>query len=107
MGEEPRARHRSWAAIKRERLADSEAQAAYEAAGRAIALGEQVRRLREVRGMSQVELARRMGTVQSAIARIEAGGVDPKLDTLERLSRALNADLVIELRPREPAGTPR
>ncbi len=99
--------HRPWAAVKHERLADSEALAAYEAAGRAIALGEQVRRLREARGMSQAELARRMGTIQSGIARLEAGGVDPKLDTLERLSHALNADLVVELRPREPAGTAR
>ncbi len=107
MGDEAKVKHRTWAAIKRERLAHPEAQAAYEAAGRAIALGEQVRRLREAQGLSQAQLARRMGTVQSVIARLEAGGVDPKLDTLERLSRALNADLVVELRPREPAGAQR
>ena len=93
---------RSWAAIKQEALAEPAVQAGYEAARRAFELGEQVRRLREARGISQAELARRLATSQSAIARLEAGGVDPKLATLDRLSRALGADLVVELRPREP-----
>ena len=79
--------------------------AAYDAAGRAIALGEQVRRLREQQGLSQAELARRMGTRQPAIARLEAGGVDPTIETLERVSRALGVDLIVEFRPRQPAAT--
>lgn len=46
--------------------------------------------LRERRGLSQAELARRSGVSQATISRIEAGktrGVD--LDTLDRLARAL------------------
>jgi DNA-binding XRE family transcriptional regulator len=54
-------------------------------------------------GLSQVELARRVGTTQSAIARLEAGGRPPRIDTLLRIADALDADLHVELRPR-PAG---
>src|SRR5687767_3353564 len=89
----------TWDRLKNERMGDAHARAGYEAARRAFELGEQVRRLRVARGLSQAELARRMGTSQAAIARLEHGGVDPKLETLERLSRALDAELVVELRP--------
>jgi len=95
-------RHTKWSEIRARRLPNPQRSAAYQAADRAIKLGEQVRRLRETRGMSQVDLARRMATSQSAIARLEAGGVDPKVGTLERLSRALDADLILELRAPEP-----
>ncbi len=91
---------RNWAAVRRELLADPEVQAGYEAARRAFELGDQVRGFREAQGLSQTELAQRMGTSQSAIARLEAGGVDPKLETLERVSCALDLDLVVEFRPR-------
>jgi ribosome-binding protein aMBF1 (putative translation factor) len=95
-------RHTKWSEIRARRLSDPKRSAAYQAADRAIKLGEQVRHLRETRGMSQADLARRMATSQSAIARLEAGGVDPKVGTLERLSRALDADLIVELRAPAP-----
>ncbi|WP_229739931.1 helix-turn-helix domain-containing protein [Nocardia rhizosphaerihabitans] len=37
---------------------------------------------------------------QSAVARFEAGGMVPSLPVLERLARALDADLVVQVRPR-------
>lgn len=37
----------------------------------------------------------RMGTTQSAIARIEGGGARPSLDTLERLAAAVGKELVV------------
>ena len=91
---------RSWTVVKGEMTSDPEVRAGYEAARRAFELGDQVRSFREAQGISQAELAQRMGTSQSAIARLEAGGVDPKLETLERVSRALGVDLVVEFRPR-------
>ena len=94
---------RTWAEIKRERMNDSEVQAGYAKARLAFELGEQVRRLREERGLSQQELARLVATSQPAIARLEAGGVDPRLETLRRLSDALGADLVLRLQPRDAA----
>ena len=44
-------------------------------------------------GLSQTELAARMGTSQSAVARLESGDADVRLSTLERYAGALGADL--------------
>lgn len=94
-------KHSHWFDVRERALSSSEAQAAYTKAGRAVELGDQVRRLREARGWSQAELAERMGSRQPVIARLELGGVEPTIPTLERVSAALGVELVIELR--EPA----
>ena len=54
-----------------------------------------VYRLRAEASLTQAELAARMGTTQSAIARMEGGGVRPTLDTLGRLATAVGQDLVV------------
>jgi transcriptional regulator with XRE-family HTH domain len=41
-------------------------------------------------GLSQTELAARMGTSQSAVARLESGEADVRLSTLERYAAALD-----------------
>jgi len=61
--------------------------------------------LRQDAGLTQEELARRVGTSQPAIARLEAGGTSPSVATLERLARAADMDLEIRLVPR-PAPDP-
>ena len=50
---------------------------------------------REKRGLSQRELAERLGTTQSAVARLEAGNVSPSLPTLDKLADALGVELVV------------
>ena len=45
--------------------------------------------LREELGLSQTLVAARMGTSQSAVARLEAGEVDTKFSTVERFAAAL------------------
>ena len=44
-------------------------------------------------GLSQTLVAARMGTSQSALARIEAGESDPRLSTIERYARAIGDEL--------------
>lgn len=56
---------------------------------------ELVHQLRIEAELTQTEIADRMGTSQSAIARMEGGGVRPTLDTLERLAQAVGKDLVV------------
>lgn len=51
-------------------------------------------------GLSQRELAERVGTTQSAIARLERGGRPPRIDTLLNIADALDCDLLVDLRPR-------
>jgi DNA-binding XRE family transcriptional regulator len=67
--------------------------AAYANATLAGELAELVYMLRTRAGLTQTELARRMGTTQSSIARIEGGGSLPTLDMLARLARATETPL--------------
>jgi ribosome-binding protein aMBF1 (putative translation factor) len=64
-------------------------------------IADQVTEQRRARGLSQAEVAERCGTTQSAIARLEAGGRPPRIDTLLRIADALDCDLAVELRPRK------
>ena len=62
---------------------------------------------REELGLSQVAVAQRMGTSQSAVARIEAGEVDARLSTVERYAQALGQRIEWRIaRPRGAAVTP-
>ena len=63
-------------------------------------IAEQVVAQRRARALSQQELAELCGTTQSAIARFERGGRPPRIDTLLRISEALDCELIVELRPR-------
>jgi ribosome-binding protein aMBF1 (putative translation factor) len=75
-----------------EKVAYERAYAEADLAGR---LAEIIYRLRTAKGMTQTELARRMGTTQSAIARVEGGGSIPTLDLLDRVGRALGVEIVL------------
>lgn len=85
----------SWTDIKAQEPLTEEGGAAYEDEARISAFRELVHRLRTEAGLTQAELAARMGTTQSAIARTEAGGARPTLETLERLAAAIGAELVV------------
>ena len=58
--------------------------------------GELVRDLaaqRQAAGMSQTEVAARMGTSQSAVARLESGTADVRASTLERYAAAIGTEI--------------
>ena len=44
-------------------------------------------------------LARRAGMTQPALSRLEAGGVIPTIPLLERITAALDVDLIVEISP--------
>lgn len=52
-------------------------------------------------GLTQTEVAARMGTSQSAVARLESGDADIRLSTLERYAAALSHELEWHLKPME------
>jgi transcriptional regulator with XRE-family HTH domain len=64
-----------------------------------VALGEDIRRLREDAGVTRAELARAAGVDASYLRRIEAGTVMPSAETVVRLSLALGADPSLRLYP--------
>ena len=62
---------------------------------------EQLVRARQKSELSQTEIAARMGTTQSAVARLESGGLDARLSTLERYAAALGHVVDWQIRPSE------
>ena len=54
---------------------------------------------RQAVGLSQTEVARRMGTSQSAVARLEAAEIDAKVSTLQRYALAIGYEIEFALRP--------
>lgn len=61
-----------------------------------------IRQSRQRAGLTQTELARRLGTTQSAVARLETPGSSPLLVTLERALQATGHQLDIRARPTRP-----
>ena len=61
------------------------------------ALVEELVRARTAAQLSQAELARRLGTTQSAVARLEGGGVSPTFATLRRYAAATGTRLTVGL----------
>lgn len=94
---------RDWRKVKSRRSASEVRQRGYQEAKDAFELGARVKAERERLGLTQAELADRMGTTQPTVARLEAGGVTPSLDTLHRAAAALDLELVVDFRSRTPA----
>ncbi|MGF1617945.1 MAG: helix-turn-helix domain-containing protein [Acidimicrobiia bacterium] len=93
----------TWSDLK-SRRGDTEARRrGYQQSKHAFELGARVRAERERLGLTQTELAERMETTQPTIARLEAGGVTPSLDTLRRAANALGLELVVEFREQASA----
>ena len=55
-------------------------------------------------GLSQTQIAARMGTSQSAVARLESGEADVRASTLERYAAAVGGQISWRLRADGPAG---
>ena len=65
--------------------------------GRQLELASQIIELRKARKMSQLELAEKIGTTQSNVARIEGGRQNFTINLLDRVAKALEADLTIRI----------
>jgi DNA-binding Xre family transcriptional regulator len=57
---------------------------------------------RQAAGLSQTEVAARMGTSQSAVARLESGDADARASTLERYAAAIGCQITWQLRDSPP-----
>jgi len=84
--------HRRWSK-------DADYKEEYDALGQEFDLARALIEARTAAGLSQSQLARRMKTSQSYIARIEGGTVRPSTDTLERIARATRTRLRIVFQP--------
>ena len=84
--------HRRWSK-------DSDYKEAYDALSEEFDLARALIEARAAAGLSQSQLARRMKTSQSYIARIEGGQVRPSTDALERFAQATRTRLRIIFEP--------
>ncbi len=91
--------HASYEQIAARRRHSAEYREGYAEAERAFLIGMAVRERRLALGLSQVELAARAKMTQPALSRLEAGGVLPTIPLLERISAALDAELIVEISP--------
>ena len=73
--------------------------AAYDALSEEFGLARVLIEARTRAGLSQMQLARRMKTSQSYVARIESGKVRPSTDALERFAHATGTRLRITFEP--------
>ncbi len=91
----------SWNHLRDRRMKSPATRTGYEHAKAAYEVSRMIRELREARQLSQRELAERMGTTQSVVGRLEAGGSRPTLGTLERVAQALGLRLEVRFQDKE------
>jgi DNA-binding XRE family transcriptional regulator len=89
-------------------LKNPEVRAEYDAQAEEFALLDELLRARQRAGLTQAEVAARMGTKTPAVARLEGGGGSrrhsPSVATLRKYARAVGCHLEIRLRPCDDPG---
>lgn len=88
----------NWETVKKELLKDKEVAREYERLKPRYALISQLIGARIKKGLTQAQLAKKIGTKQSAIARVEGGNSNPSIAFLEKLAQALGSKLIIQVR---------
>ncbi len=88
---------RTFESLKKELLKDKEVAKEYKRLAPKYELMAQLIEARLKKGLSQKQLAEKVGTKQSAIARLEGGRANPTLSFLEKVTQALDSNLRIQI----------
>ena len=83
--------------LKAQLLADPSTRAAYDAQADEFAMARELIAARTQAGLTQADVAERMGTTQSTVARLEAGKAVPSLRSLQRYAQAVGCRAVVLL----------
>lgn len=86
-----------WEDLEKELLSDPETKGEYDRLAPRYEVISQLIEARAKKGLTQRELAKKVGTKQSAIARLEGGNVNPTLDFLGKIAEVLGHKLTIRL----------
>lgn len=89
--------------LKRQLLADPQTRAEYDALADEFDMARELIAARSRAGLTQGEVAERMGTTQSVVARLEAGQSLPSLRTVQRYAHAIGARAVVRIEQTRPA----
>jgi len=85
------------AELKKKWMEDAETREAYESHAYEFEIARSLIEARSDAGLTQAEVAKRMGTTQSAIARIESGSQLPSMKSVIRYATAIGARPVLQL----------
>lgn len=85
------------ATLKQELLKDPEVKAQYEKDAPKYQLISELIAARHKAGLTQKELANKVGTRQASISRLEGGNINPSLGFLEKVATAIGAKLTVQL----------
>ena len=86
-----------WEDLEKELLSDPEVKKEYDRLAPRYALISELIAARMKKGMTQMDLAEKLGTKQSAIARLEGGNVNPSLEFLHKIAQVMGYKLTVHL----------
>ena len=86
----------SFELYKKKLLKDPEMKKYYDEVGKQLEISYKIIQLRRQHGISQLELAKKLGTTQSNVARLEAGQQNFTTSTLQKIAHVFRRDLKIE-----------
>lgn len=89
---------KSYATVKKELLRNKKTKSAYEELGVEFELVQLIIKERLRQGLTQAELASKIGTKQSSISRLERGTYNPSVSFLQKTAKALGTNLHISFR---------
>ena len=84
-------------ALKKRMLADSQVKKAFDELAPEYAIARELIKARSRAGLTQSDVAKRMGTTQSVIARMESGSILPSMSSLVRYARVTGSRAVVKL----------
>lgn len=87
----------NWEEIKKTILKDAKVKKVYDDLEVEYQIIGDMVRLRNKKKITQKELAKKIGTTQSALSRFEMGDVNPSLEFLKKVATALGTKLVVRL----------
>lgn len=88
---------KDFAGVKKRLLRNKQFRKEYERLAPEFELARMLITKRIEKGLTQGELARKIGTKQSAISRLESGGYNPSFALIKKVAEALNADFKISI----------
>ncbi len=80
--------------LKKRWMKDPKFTKAYNNPGLEVEIGDMITEIRLRFGLTQAQLARKIGTKQSSIARVENGNVLPSLKFLQKIAKAVGMKFV-------------
>lgn len=89
---------KNWKTLKKDLLKDPKVAAEYKKLEPRYQLISQLIEARNKKGITQEQLAKKVSTRQSAIARLESGEINPTVGFLEKITKAVGSKLVIQVK---------